>query len=331
MSNPIPMVEIWRGDLIESLHTGHAVVCDERGQIVQAWGDPDAIIYPRSSCKMIQALPLLESGAAKAAGLQTQHLAIACASHQGAKIHTDLVTGWLSNLGLSEDDLRCGPNEPGDKETHYGLIRAFEEPCQIHNVCSGKHCGFLTYTKHVKAGPEYVEPDHPLQMAIREVIEDLTGVQSPGYGIDGCSTPNFATSVHGLARAMAFFASASEGRSVREDAAFQLSAAMRAFPEFVAGEGRACTELMRAMDGRVAVKTGADGMFVAIIPELKLGVALKIRDGATRASECAMAAILVKLGVLDANHPATLKRMNAVQRNCRGLETGIVRPTAALT
>jgi len=168
-------------------------------------------------------------------------------------------------------------------------------------------------------------------LAVREAFEDTTGQTSPGFGIDGCSAPNFATSLHGFARAMAFFAAASDsGSSVRERAAASLVQAMTTYPELVAGEGRACTELMRAMNGRVALKTGAEAVYGAIIPELKLGVAVKISDGAFRASECVIAAILVKLGVLAPNHPATLKRMNAPLKNCNDITAGVVRPVEGL-
>jgi len=331
MTDPVTLVEVWRGPFLESTHRGHAVICDSSGDIVQAWGNPDRVILPRSSCKMVQALPLIESGAAAAAGLTTEQLALSCASHQGALIHTSRVSAWLSDLGLGEGDLRCGPQEPDDTEARNVLIRAYEEPCQLHNNCSGKHAGFLTLAKHLNAGSEYIEPDHPVQKAVKEAFEEVTGQETPGYGIDGCSAPNFATTVHGLARAMSFFASCSDdGASVRERAAAQLVQAMATYPELVAGEGRACTEMMRAMDGKVAIKTGADGVFVAIIPEKKLGVAVKIVDGGTRGSECAIAAILTKLGVLDPDHPATLKRMNGPMLNRRGIEVGSVRPSAAL-
>ncbi|THD85340.1 asparaginase [Aliigemmobacter aestuarii] len=321
----IPMAELWRGGMLESTHSGHAVICDETGHIVEAWGDPEAVIFPRSSCKMLQALPLIESGAAQAAGLTDAQLALACASHQGAGLHVGMVTRWLADLGLSEADLRCGAHEPYDRAERDRLICAHEAPCQCHNNCSGKHSGFLTLTKHLKAGPEYVELDHPVQRAVKAAFEEVTDEASPGYGIDGCSAPNFATTVHGLARAMAAFAAAPEGGSARQAAMHRLTRAMAAHPELVAGEGRACTELMRAMDGRVAIKTGAEAVFVAIIPERKMGIALKIVDGGTRASEAAICALLVRLGVLDPDHPATLKRLNAVQKNWRGFETGIVK------
>lgn len=320
-----PMVEVWRGGRLESLHAGHAVICDARGQIVQAWGDPAAVIFPRSSCKMLQALPLVESGAADAAGLTEAQLALACASHQGAHIHTDMVTRWLADLGLAEADLRCGAHMPNDPEAAKELTCSDTKPCQIHNNCSGKHSGFLTLTRHLKAGPEYVEPDHPVQRAVKAAFEEVTDETSPGYGIDGCSAPNFATSVHGLARAMARFAAATGEGDGRDRAMARLRRAMAAYPELVAGEGRSCTELMRAMGGRVSIKTGAEAVFVAMLPEQGLGIALKIVDGATRASEAAIAALLVKLGVLEAEHPATRKRLNVVQTNWRGIETGTIR------
>ncbi|GHD98938.1 L-asparaginase II [Defluviimonas sp. 20V17] len=321
---PAPMIELWRGDRCESAHLGHAVICDAGGDIVEAWGDPDALIYPRSSCKMLQALPLVESGAADAVGLDARRLALACASHSGAAIHTDTVRGWLDGLGLAEADLRCGSHMPSDKEAMKGLMCSDTSPCQIHNNCSGKHAGFLTLTKHLGAGPEYVDLAHPVQQAVRAAFEEVTGEASPGNGIDGCSAPNFATSIAGLGRAMAYFAGADGKAGARAAAAARLRDAMRAHPEMVAGEGRACTELMRAMGGRVAIKTGAEAVFVAILPEQRLGIALKIVDGGTRAAEAAITALLIRLGVLDAAHPAALKRLGP-ERNWRGIETGGLR------
>ncbi len=320
----VPVAELWRGGVLESTHLGHAVICDARG-IVAAWGNPEAVIFPRSSCKMIQALPLIETGAAAARGLSEAHLALACASHQGAALHVDMAGRWLADLGLGEADLRCGAHEPADRDERDRLIRAHEAPCQLHNNCSGKHSGFLTVVQHLKAGPEYVELDHPLQKAIRAATEEVTGEAVAGWGVDGCSAPNFAMSLGGLARGMAAFAAAREGQGARASAMARLARAMAAYPELVAGEGRACTELMRAMGGRVAVKTGAEAVFVAILPEQGLGIALKVLDGNSRASEAAIARLLVRLGVLDPAHPAAVRRLNPVQRNWRGIETGEIR------
>lgn len=325
MTQTPPMVEIWRGPVLESMHTGHAVVSDDTGQIVHAWGDPDKIVLSRSSSKMIQALPLITSGAADAAGLTPRHLALACASHIGTPRHTALVASWLNGLGLSESDLRCGAHYPYDRESEVAMIAEGTSPCQYHNNCSGKHAGFLTLNRQLNAGSEYTEVDHPVQKAVREAYERTTGEEPPGYGIDGCSAPNFASTLLGMARAMAHFA-----QSPADSPETRLHQAMRLHPEYVAGNTRACTELMRATGGKVAIKTGAEGFFNAILPEQKLGIALKITDGATRASECAMAAILVKLGVLAPDHPAATKIMNAPIYNQANILTGWIRPAPAL-
>jgi L-asparaginase II len=231
----------------------------------------------------------------------------------------------MDTLGLGDDAFRCGPQDPDDRAAHEALIRAHEQPCQVHNNCSGKHAGFLTLNRHLGGGTEYIDPDHPVQKACLEAFEEVTGETSPGYGIDGCSAPNFASTLHGMGRAMAHFAAAPEG-----SAEARLHEAMRLHPELVAGEGRACTELMRAMDGKVALKTGAEGFFIAILPEQKRGIALKAACGTTRAAECAITALLVRLGALDADHPAARKRMNAPILNRRNIETGMIKPAAGL-
>ncbi|MCP5036128.1 MAG: asparaginase [Rhodobacteraceae bacterium] len=324
------LAEIWRGDFLESQHLGHAVVVDGAGQVVESWGNPEKIILPRSSCKIIQAMPLLESGAADKAGLRDDQLALACASHNGAAIHTERVESWLADLGLSEDALRCGPQMPNDPEAKKALTCSDTSPGQRHNNCSGKHAGFLTLNAHLGGGAEYIDPDHPVQKIVRAAFEDMTGMDSPGFVIDGCSAPNFATSLQGLARAMAFVANAGTGGNAREKAAVRLREAMATYPELVAGEGRACTELMRAMEGRVMIKTGAEAVFVAMLPGLGLGVAVKIDDGSHRGSEATIAAILVRLGVLDANHPATRKFLGTPITNWRGIHCGEIRASAGL-
>ncbi len=316
----VPMIDVWRGARVESAHSGHAVICDAQGRVVEAWGNPDAVIYPRSSAKMIQALPLLDSGAG--ARLSAAQLALACASHQGAAVHVETVRRWLVDLGATEADLRCGAHEPKDQATRDALIRAGDAPCQLHNNCSGKHAGFVMLARHLRAGADYVERDHPVQRAVAACMDEVTGVASPGWGIDGCAAPNFATTVAGLARAMAAFAAADRGGDARAGAMVRLREAMMAHPDLVAGEGRACTELMRAMDGRAAIKTGAEAVFVAILPAQGMGIALKIVDGATRAAEAAITALLIRAGVLAADHPAARARLGGPLRNHRGMITG---------
>ncbi|MGL4311653.1 MAG: asparaginase [Paracoccaceae bacterium] len=319
-----PMIELWRGGLLESSHTGHAVIFGPDG-VEQAWGDPDAVIFPRSSCKMLQALPLLESGAADDAGLTTEHLALACASHNGDPVHTERVDRWLSGLEMGEDDLRCGSHLPMGTASRDAMIRADQTPCQLHNNCSGKHAGFLTLNRRLKGGTEYVEVDHPVQRAVKAAFEEVVQETSPGHGIDGCSAPNFACTVTGLARSMAFFAGSDPDGDARNRAAARLWRAMAAHPELVAGEGRACTDLMRATGGRAVVKTGAEAVFIGILPETRRGIAVKITDGGTRAAEAAITALLIREGILDAAHPAAAKYLSAPQKNWRGFVTGEMR------
>jgi L-asparaginase II len=328
--DPERLVEVWRGAFCESVHAGHVAIWHADSGLVAHWGDADAIILPRSSAKMIQALPLVESGAADAFGLTQAQLALACASHQGAAVHAGMVTDWLADLSLAETDLRCGPQWPRDEPMSQAMIRAHDHCDQRHNVCSGKHSGFLTLGKHLGAGPEYLDPDHPVQRAVRAAFEEVTDETSPGYVIDGCSAPNFASTLKGLARAMAMFAAADDS-TARGAAMVRLRDAMMAHPLLVAGETGACTRLMRAMGTSAAIKTGAEAVFVAIVPSRRIGVALKISDGATRASEAVITQLLVGLGVLDAADPVARSYTHGPIRNCRDMETGAYRlvPTLA--
>ena len=323
----VPMVEIYRGDFLESVHTGHAVIARSDGEIVEAFGDPDQIILPRSSIKMMQALPLVESGAAD--GLSQEQLALACASHSAEARHVDRVAAWLDDLGLDEHALCCGPQASMDKELRHAMIRDGQKPTRVHNNCSGKHAGFLTLNKVLGGSANYVDPDHPVQVAVKAAIEEMCGEDSPGFGIDGCSAPNFAVSLAGFARGLARFASL-EVNSGRDKAMIRLRNAMMSHPLLVAGKGRACSELMQAGSGTFAVKTGAEGVFAAILPELEMGIALKISDGATRAAEVAIAALLVRVGALDAKHPVVARYLERPIKNWDGLLTGAERPAQPL-
>ncbi|MBC8409200.1 MAG: asparaginase, partial [Rhodobacteraceae bacterium] len=221
MNMPIKMVEIWRGDFLESYHTGHAVICGSNGNIIESWGDPDHIILPRSSSKILQALPLVESGAADVFGLNSEHLALSCASHQGALIHTSRVRKGLLALNIDDDSFRCGVQSPSDKRAKTESILRDQKPCQYHNNCSGKHSGFLTLSRHLGAGSEYIDPAHPVQILAKEAFQSMTETSDLGYAIDGCSAPNFATTVHGLSRAMSKMANPKPS-TVRGKAAVRL-------------------------------------------------------------------------------------------------------------
>ena len=317
--------EIWRGSYLESVHTGMAVICDKDGEISHQWGDPNSLILPRSSAKMMQALPLIISGAEKKFSIGEDLLALACASHNAAEIHLSRVLGWLSHLGFSETDLRCGPQPPKDPQVKKKMREKGGSPCQIHNNCSGKHAGFLSVSRHLNAGPEYTDPDHPVQLLVMDVFQELTENKVDGLVIDGCSAPNPAMPLYSLAKAMSWFATAHKRHDQLSKAALKLRNAMVNYPDLVAGDQRACTNLMKACEKKAILKTGAEGVFVAILPELEKGIALKIFDGGTRASECAIASLLIQLGVLSPNHPTALAYTNAPILNWRNIETGMMK------
>lgn len=329
-TNPV-LAEIWRGGLLECVHRGTAVICRPNGETVAAWGDPERVILPRSSCKMIQALPLVESGAADAAGLDDRHLALACASHSGAKIHTGLAASWLGELGLTEADLRCGPQKPDDEKARHALWHTHDKPGQIHNNCSGKHSGMLTLNRHLGAGPEYVAPDHPVQQAIRAATAETTRQDVTRFAVDGCSAPNFMVTLAGLATAMAGYARPEEAFSgSRASAAGRLRDAMMAHPVLVASEGHFATRTMETLKGKAAIKNGAEGVMIAILPEAGLGIALKIDDGAGRAAQAAMMALLARLGVIERAAPLYGTYADAPLLNRRGLDCGRMRAADTL-
>ncbi|HTW35474.1 MAG TPA: asparaginase [Rhizomicrobium sp.] len=330
MANPI-LVEITRGSLVESVHRGSVAIANAEGEIVFSLGDIEAPTYPRSSLKPIQALPLIESGAAEAFGLGDEEIALACASHSGEPMHTTRVTAWLERIGCEASDLACGPQPVRYEPVRDAMIERGEAPTRVHNNCSGKHTGFLTVARHWDIATKgYEHHDHPVQSAVAAALGELSGIASQlPWGVDGCAAPNFALPVSAFARALAKLAAPQTLPSQRGNAARRIVRAMIAHPELVSGTGRACAALMRSAQGRAAVKTGAEGYFAGIVPEAGLGISLKIDDGAGRASETAMAAILDKLGLLG-NDAAARALLNAPVTNTRNAVVGERRPAVAL-
>ena len=223
--------------------------------------------------------------------------------------------------------MRCGGQPPSDKHDRHRLRERGEKPTELNNNCSGKHAGFLTYCKYHKLSFEYDHVDHRIQKEIKKVFGELSGETIEKYGIDGCSAPNFMCSLRGMGSAMFHLAESSSLGKSRAKSINTILNSMYSFPNLVAGTGRACSELMLAADLLTIVKTGAEGVFVAVIPEKKLGVALKILDGSTRAAEAAIVLILVRLGVLNKDHPAVTKRLFREIRNWNGKLTGRISPT----
>lgn len=330
MANPI-LVEVTRGALVESVHRGAIAIARADGSLLLALGDVETPTYPRSSLKPIQALPLIESGAAEAFSVSSEELALACASHSGEPMHTTRVATWLARIGCKESDLACGAHAVRYEPVWQDMVNRGEKPTRIHNNCSGKHTGFLTVARHWNVAIEgYERHDHPVQMAVEKALLELSGLQGAlPWGVDGCAAPNYALPLSDFARALAKVAEPSGLPETRIKAFTRIVHAMMDHPELVAGTDRACTIFMRAAGKRAAVKTGAEGYFAGIIPERGLGIALKIDDGAGRAAETAMAAILAKLKLIDESGPAG-EILRAPVTNTRGKTVGERRAAPAL-
>jgi len=330
MTNPI-LVEVTRGDRVESMHRGAIAIANTKGETVFSLGDVEAVSFPRSSLKMVQALPLVESGAADAFGLSDEEIALACASHSGEPMHTERVAAWLERIGCTEHDLACGAHPSRVEAVNEAMIREGRKPTRIFNNCSGKHTGFLTVCRHWDVATKgYEQHDHPLQVAIAKALGELAGITGEiPYGIDGCVAPAFALPIDAFARVLAKFADPSDQPLQRGAAMKHIVSAMIAHPDLVAGTGRSDTILMRAANNRIATKAGAEAYYAAIIPEAGLGVALKIDDGAGRGAETAIAAILDKLGVLT-DDKAAHAIIRAPILNTRGKIVGERRPAKAL-
>jgi L-asparaginase II len=328
MSDPV-LVEVIRGAQTESRHRGAVCVVDADGGLVFSRGDVLRPIFPRSAVKALQSLVLVESGAAD--GFTEQELALACASHGGEPGHIAVVEKILALGGFDVTALACGAHWPMNQTAGQALARAGGMPSALHNNCSGKHAGFLCAACALGAKPEfYAEADHPVQRAVKAVLEDLGGAPIPDErrAIDGCSVPTFAMPLADLARAFARFGSGQALGPARRQAAARLLAACMAEPWFTAGTGRFCTEVMIALAGAAYVKTGAEGVYAATLPALGLGIAVKADDGAGRAAEVILAATLIRL--LPA-HSETLRRLaNPVLRNWNGMEVGALRPSEEL-
>jgi L-asparaginase II len=315
MTNPV-LAEVVRGGAVESRHEG-------------AVGDIGRAVFPRSAVKVIQALPLVESGAADAFGFGDRELALACASHNGEAAHADLARAMLGRTGLDEAALECGAHWPSYQEATLALARSGQKASALHNNCSGKHAGFVCACRHMGLDHKgYVKIGHDYQRLIAGTMTEVTGARhgAENAGIDGCSIPTYAVPLSNLAHGFAKLATGQGLGPARAQAAKRLFAACMAEPFYVAGTARADTEMMKAANGRVFVKVGAEGVYCGAVPELGLGFALKIDDGAGRAAEAAVAGLLARLLKDDAELAGAFAGMASVtMTNWNGIEVGQVR------
>jgi L-asparaginase II len=293
--NPI-LVEAYRGNVVESRHRGAFAVIGPGGSLTSWAGDIDTPIYPRSAIKAFQALPLVENGAADKLGLSDAELALVCSSHNGEEAHVERARSILAKAGLGEDKLECGAHSPQDAAALRMLIKSGVAPAAIHNNCSGKHAGMLALAAMLgEQTAAYVGSAHPVQRRIARLLDELCSVDTGllPVALDGCSVPTWAIPLRNLALG---------------------------FQRLVSGE-----TLGEAVP-RAFVKTGAEGVFCGAVPHAGLGIALKCDDGANRASEAAMAALLAGLGVWTADERERLAGFAEVPlRNWRKFEVGRIR------
>lgn len=328
MRNPV-LVEVLRGALVESRHSGAVAVVDAAGGRVLALGDVERPVYPRSAIKAIQALPLIESGAADRYGLGPEELALACASHSGEPGHVATAERMLARAGLDPSALKCGAHWPLHQPSGQALARSGGVATAVHNNCSGKHSGFLCTTCAMAADRgSYVDPAHPVQREVKAALENLGGVTiaQDVCAIDGCSVPTWAMPLASLALAFARFGTGQNLAPERTKAAARLRSACAEKPWHVAGTGRFDTGIMQAFGARAFVKTGAEGVFCGALPEQGLGIALKCDDGAGRAAEVMMAATLARFLKSAADGEKLERFVRPTLRNWSGIAVGALRP-----
>jgi len=320
------LVRLWRGEHVESQHRGAWVVVDERGvqQGAGNWREP---VFARSSVKSLQAVPLLESGAADRYGFDAAELALALSSHSAEPIHTERVAALLARLGLSVEHLKCGPQVPLDPEARRELARRGERPSALHNNCSGKHAAFLALALHTRVAPtDYLDPSAASQRAVRAALQELTETpdEELAVAIDGCSAPTFRLPLAKLAAGIARIATPGRGSGARGAACTRMVEAVARHPELIAGNHqRLCTDLARATRGRLFPKIGAEGIYVIGRVGTGQGLALKIDDGGERALHALVIALLERLGWAEPSELAGLARYRDAQLvNRAGLVVG---------
>jgi L-asparaginase II len=330
--NPV-LAEVWRGGRVESQHRGAWALVDTAGNVLDGAGAPEHPVFARSSIKSLQALPLLETGAAEHFGFGEDELALAAASHNAEACHTDRVAALLERLGLGPDDLQCGSQPPGDKLARQKLTQSGEQPTAVHNNCSGKHAGFLALALHMGVDPsDYLAPDCASQTLVRRAVEEMAAVAEGELtlAIDGCSAPTFCLPLRRLATGIARVATPDGLAEPRRAACRRLTAAVAAFPELIAGnDKRLCTDLARVTGGRLFPKLGGEAVYVVGMCGADRGLALKVDDGNLRGMNATVVALLERFGFLRADEVAALdKWRHPVLKNWAGLDVGHIEVVA---
>lgn len=295
------VVEVLRGPVVESLHHVMAVVVNEIGHVSQYWGNPQFLTMPRSAIKMLQALPLLESGAADKYGLDDKLIALACASHRGEKDHIAALQQWMEKVSIKESAYVCGPHLPYDEASAHDMIRKNQKPTVLCNNCAGKHSAIITTCLHLGEDPTgYEKYEHNAQKRLRKVLTETMRFDhsKTAYGIDGCGIPTYAVPLQSMAVGMSALINSKE-TPARKAASERILRAVRSFPFYIAGSDNFATAVIEKSQGRAIVKGGAEGVFCGVLPEKRVAFAIKASDGAGRAAQVAAASLLLQLGGLN--------------------------------
>ena len=323
-------VEATRGRVVETLHRVHAAVVDDAGRVVAHAGDPDLVTFWRSGAKPFQAFPLVADGVVEHFGITLAELALCCASHSSEPAQVQQVRELLAKIGCSERDLLCGPHPPLSEAIAREYASRGVQLTAVYSNCSGKHAGMLALARyHGWPVAFYTRPEHPVQQRCLAEVSRWTEVpaQAIETAVDGCGVVCFALPLRGMARAYARLANAEQdSQPTAPRSAYRVVEAMLRYPELVAGRGRPCTDMMRAHPGRVVTKTGAAGVYCALLTQERWGIALKVEDGNGGAAALAMATILEQLGLRP--QPLSLQAQPIV--NTRGETVGELRVMGTL-
>jgi L-asparaginase II len=344
------LFETTRGELVESVHYGSIAVVDSNGKLLASYGDPKEVAFFRSSAKPFQALPFVLHGGVEHFNLTPSEVAISCASHDGSDLHVQTVKAMQAKIGIGENQLQCGVHMPSDADAFRLLIRNDEQPTPNGNNCSGKHTAMLAHAK-MRGFPldNYLDINHPIQQDILASLSDMCLIPSEEIqiGIDGCSAPNFAMPLYNAALGFARLCDPHELSSEQAEACQKITSAMTSHPELVSGHGDFDCELMKAGNGKIVCKQGAEGyQIIGLMPGVLggdspgVGIAFKVSDGdasnmdmALRKSKRVRPAvaleILIQLGALSLEQKQALGRFGPGKSimNHRGIVTGQMRPS----
>ena len=295
----IKMIEVTRSDFTESTHYGVAVLINSNGEVLKEWGNSNILIYPRSALKPIQTLNLYKDGVAEALNLSDDFIALTTASHHAENIHQKMINNWLKKMNLKEKHLSCGPSWPWNIKDQFKAHAKYKIKRKIFHNCSGKHCGHLEVCRYKNLPiKNYQNKDHPIQRDLIKLIEDLSKYKIKNVGVDGCTLPNPLIPLKKFAFATAQLADYKK-LNVHSAIAKRIFDSCVKFPEIAGGSKSINSILTKLSNGKAFVKNGAEGVFVAIIPEKKSALAVKIIDGAARAAEVAIAGLLSELKIIN--------------------------------